>query len=162
MDVHPTKNCIFIGIDPYPYEFSYFPVAWFLSAIVMTSSEISESQPAPIGETRCSPPVQGPHRLIIPPETMETPWLVHWLSHVVTMNLTAHNINEQEIRDNPGISIAIHHHSSTNQTLHHKVVINININNVINIYIYILMENPYNPGRFLEECIDMYRIANIP
>ena len=23
MDVHPTKNCIFIGIDPYPYTYIY-------------------------------------------------------------------------------------------------------------------------------------------
>ena len=25
MDVHPPKNCIFIGIDPYPY---YSPCGW--------------------------------------------------------------------------------------------------------------------------------------
>jgi hypothetical protein len=34
MDVHPTKNGIFIGFDPYPYIYNYrhkpFPGKWMV------------------------------------------------------------------------------------------------------------------------------------
>jgi hypothetical protein len=41
MDVHPTKNGIFIGIDPYPY---FFHISWLNLTVSRTISVISRNQ----------------------------------------------------------------------------------------------------------------------